>query len=330
MHIMSAFEYSFVAKELSGVLAGNHFNRMRRMDESTYRLKIGSEEVLCELGVRIHATRFIEPPAEAGKFAQKVEKELDNARLLSIEQINQDRILSFVFDKGSLVFEMFGKGNAILVRDGTVIAAHRYESWSDREIKAGSPYKPPKPPARSLEPSGKYIIVSLVKLPLGKEYSLEALARAGVDEKTPGASLDKKKLASIEAEVERIRKEASPIVFYKDGKPVGFSLTSLSSCESLEVKRFPSLSEAADAYYSNVEEENPELEKLRKRLEQQKERLAALHEEQSAMRKQGDAIYQKYPEVESLIAMAKKGDIKELEKRGAKIDKKEKSIEMDL
>lgn len=326
MHIMSGLEYSFITTELSR-LVNKHFNRIRRLGGKTYRMKLGSEEILCELGVRIHATRYIEPPAEGDKFTEKVNKELDNARLLRIEQINQDRILSFVFDKGSLVFEMFGQGNAILVRDGITLSAHKYESWSDREIRAGAEYRPPRAPAKEIVPSGKYIIVSIMKTPLGKEYALEALARAGVDEKTPGDDLSGNKLKSIEDEIERIKSDARPTVFYDEGKPAEFSLAQLSRYKGMESKTFQSLSEAADAYYSRLEAPNPKLEKLIKRLEQQKERLLKLREEEKEMRRKGDLIYERYSDIEELISLAKKNDFEELEKRGVKINRKERSLE---
>lgn len=313
-----------MVNELSGLLR-RHFSRIRRMNDNTYRMKMGSQEILIELGGRIHTTRYIEPAAEGNKFTEKATKELDNARLMKIEQINNDRIISFEFDKGSLIFEMFGKGNAILVREGKVVAAHRYESWSDREIKAGAEYKPPKPPATELVPSKKYIIVSLTKMSIGKEYALEALAQAGIDEKTPGTDLTDGQLDKIKKALEKIRKDAKPYGFYKDGKMIDLSLAKLSKHE-LEIKEFGSLSEAADAYYANLEASNPKLEKLLKRLEQQKERLLKLKDEEKEYRSKGDLVYERYNEIEELIALAKKGDFKSLEK----VNRKERSFKVDL
>jgi len=323
MHAMSALEYSSIIGELRPVI-GKHFDRIRKLGEKTYRMRIGSIEILCELGVRMHATRYLEEGQEADKFAEKLSKELDNARLLAVEQINNDRIISFVFDRGSLIFEMFGKGNAILVRDGKTVCAHSYESWSDREIKVGSLYKPPKTmPLETFEPTDKYIIVSLMRLPLGKQYALEALARAGIDEKKPGDKLTKEELAKLERAISDIKKDVKPLAFYDKGKVVDFALAPFSAYKSLESKAFMSLSEAADEYYANAEQPDPRLEKLLGRLEKQKERLAELKNEEHENKARGDLIYARYAEVEQAIAMAKSG-------KSEKMNKKERTVEIEL
>ncbi len=320
MHAMSNLEYSFLAKELSN-LVGKHLSKIRKVSEGIYRVKIGTSEVLVQPGVRMHITKYIEP-AEKERFVEKVEKELDNAKLLSVEQINNDRIIAFNFDRGTLVFEMFGKGNIVLVKDETTVMAVKHESWSDREIKAGKPYQYPRKPSDELKVSDKYIIVSLTKLPLGKEYALEALTRVGIDEKTPGSKLSKKQLESLETEISKIRTDAKPYLFLEDVKPVEFALAPLSAQSSFESKEMPSLSEAADEYYNSVESPNEDLEKLQRRLDKQKERLAKMIEEEKELREKGDYIYANYQEIEAVLIEAKQGK--------GKLNKKEKSVEADI
>jgi predicted ribosome quality control (RQC) complex YloA/Tae2 family protein len=328
---MSNLEYSFLVSEFGRSLNGKHFGRIRKIGESTYRMKIASSEIICELGVRIHSTKYIEP-AESEKFTEKVEKELDNARLIEIRQINKDRIVSFVFDKGELIFEMFGPGNAIFVKDGNTVCAHKYESWSDRDIKAGSPYKPPKTaPSQALEATDKYIIVSLMKLPLGKDYALEALSRVKIDEKASGNSLSGNQILKLEQEISSLVAQARPVAFFKEGKMADYSLASLSAYKGLEMRAFSTLSEAADEYYTHAEKPNPKMEKLQDRLEKQRERLSQLAIEERAGKEIGDYIYANYQEVEKILALAKAGESEELEKRyNGKIDKKEKSAEVEL
>jgi predicted ribosome quality control (RQC) complex YloA/Tae2 family protein len=322
MHGMSSLEYSYIISELARSLVGKHFGRIRKLGERTYRMKIGSTEVVCELGVRMHATRYMEE-SETDKFTEKINKELDNAKLIAIQQINKDRIVSFVFDKASVIFEMFSEGNAILVCDGKIICAHRYESWSDREIKAGSEYKPPKTtPLEKLELNQKYVIVTLMKMPLGKQYALEALAKAGIDEKKQGDQLTKEEVSKLERAISDIKTNAKPLVFYDKGKLVEFALAPLSAYASLEKKEFATMSEAADEYYMHAEKPNPKLDKLLKRLEKQEERLAELKEEEKENKAKGDLIYERYAEVEQALKIAKSGK--------GKLDKKEKSVEMTL
>ena len=331
MRRMNNLEYAFLADELARALAGKHFGRIRKLGENAYRMKIAGFEVMAELGTRIHLTKYIAESESADKFVEKAGKELENARLLAVEQLNKDRILAFEFDKGKLIFEMFGEGNVVLVRGGITICAHRYESWSDRQIKGGEPYSPPRNvPQDSIEPGEKYIIVSLMRLPLGKEYAQEALIRCGIDEKEPGRNLSGNKLLRLEQEISSIRSEARPYVFLDGQKIIDYALSPLTKYSGLATRMMPSLSEAADEFYQYAEKPNPELEKLLGRLEKQKERLASLLEEEREYRAKGDFIYEKYAEAENLISMAKAGKFAELEKSGAAVNRKERFVEAEL
>lgn len=331
MHKLSNLEYSFLIRELAPKIVGKHFRRIKKISVGLYRIKIGDSEILCELGIRIHETRLLEKSELTDKFIEKVSKELDNAKLLSLEQINNDRILSFNFDKCSLIFEMFGEGNIVLVCNSNIVCAHKYESWSDREIAVGASYKPPKTmPSDNLDLSDRYVIVSLMKLPFGKEYALEVLSRAGIDEKTPGNQLTETEITKLKHELEMLKHLVKVYGFYEKGKIADFALTSLSKYAAMEKKEFATLSDAADEYYAAVEKPNPEVEKLLRRLEKQKERLVGLIEEEKMSRLKGDYIYARYVEIEHILDLAKTGKLTELEAYSVKINKKDKSIEVEL
>lgn len=324
---MTNLEYSFLVTELAPLITNKHFDRIKKLSDGIYRIKISNYEIICELGVRIHFTKYIEQTTETDKFAEKAAKELDNAKLLAITQVNSDRIILFNFDKAQLIFEMFGDGNAILVRDGITIAAVKYQSWTGREIKPGLQYSPPKNvPSTKLELSDRYIIVSLMKLPLGKDYVAEALVRTKIDEKKPGNLISETEKKKLENELEKIKKEAAPLVFSDNSKIVDYSLIRLSKYSAFTIQEFKTLSDAADEYYSKAEKPNPKLEKLLSRLEKQHERLEELLREEKDFKANGDFIYANYEKIENIIQLAKAGKFDELE--NAKIDKKEKSIDV--
>ena len=48
MRKMNNLEYFFIAIELDRQLSGKHFSRIRKIGESTYRMKIAGFEVLAE------------------------------------------------------------------------------------------------------------------------------------------------------------------------------------------------------------------------------------------------------------------------------------------
>ncbi|MBU1165700.1 NFACT family protein [Candidatus Micrarchaeota archaeon] len=330
MHVMSNLEYSFAISELSELI-GKHFSRIRKLREDTYRMKIGNTEIICELGVRLHKTNYIEEKDTDDKFVQKVAKELDNAKLLSIEQVNNDRIIAFNFHNGRLIFEMFGNGNAILVRDGITVCSSKTESWSDRDTRAGVEYKTPANTgsenlamlAKKPELTDRYAIVVLMKLPFGKQYALEALTRLNIDEKKPLNMLNEQEIEAIDAELAKIRDHAKPRVFYQSEKPIEFSLANLSQFDGFEKKEFDTLGMAADEYYQNMDQADPELEKLVKRLRVQEQHLQSLIDEEKTSREKAEIIYNNYAFVEERIMLARTGKL-------AGIDKKEKSFEIEI
>lgn len=333
---MTNLEYSRTVEELQA-LVGKHFSKIS-LAGSVYRMRIGSASILCEPGVRLHITKYLEKETTLDPFCQKVRRELDNARLISVSQVNNDRVILFEFRGWSVYFEMFGKGNIILVRDGKTVASVKRESWADRDIRPGVPYQPPKPSVITelgLTLSDRYVAASLMKLPLGKPYVHEILLRAKIDEKTPGNELSASQRKKIEYEIKKLTSSLEPLCFYLDDKVADFSLTRLSEYENARVESFQSLGEAADEFYfGNAPSENPEVEKLLTRLEKQNERLGKLKAEELEKKDKGDFIYAHYQEIEDVLACAKKAGLDGLERElstyKAKVNKKEKTVELEL
>ncbi|HID73234.1 TPA: hypothetical protein EYP38_04795, partial [Candidatus Micrarchaeota archaeon] len=100
MRSMTNLEYSVVVGELQP-LVGKHFSKIS-LAGSAYRMKIGAVSILCEPGVRLHATKYIEKETTLDSFCQKVRRELDNSKLVSVSQVNNDRVILFGFRAGGL------------------------------------------------------------------------------------------------------------------------------------------------------------------------------------------------------------------------------------
>jgi predicted ribosome quality control (RQC) complex YloA/Tae2 family protein len=209
----------------------------------------------------------------------------------------------------------------------------REESWSDREIKRKREYKPPKQSVienLSDAISDKYIISSLMKLPLGKEYAIEILGQCKIDEKTPGGELNKKQIEAIEQNIESMLASMKPYLFVEQKKPIGFGLFPFS--EYSDTEQTDSLSSAIDNYYwENKEITIPKMDKLERRLAEQEERLIDLEKQEKQHKEMGDLIYSNYENLDKLIELGKTHPLDELEKKlKTKINKKEKSLEIDL
>ncbi|MBI2079329.1 NFACT family protein [Candidatus Micrarchaeota archaeon] len=331
---MENLEYCFISNELQKIV-GMHLSNFYKVGDGKYRMKIGSEQIILEVGVRLGFAKYLGEALDADNFVNRVKKILDNKKLVKIRQLNDDRIIIFDFDGGfEFIFEGFGKGNIILVENGKNITAFKEEEWADRIIRSGREYKYPK---NSLVEnlaevlSDKYVISSMLKLPLGKEYSKEILIRCGVEEKTPGESLKKEEIREIELEIERMKKELKPYLFMDGEMVLDFGLIKFSKYDGKVVVEKNSLSEATEEFYRGVIEKSEEVESLERRLSKQIERLEELKVEEKERKLIGDFIYENYEKTEDIIKKAKKIGIENVESEmKVKTNKKKKEIEIEI
>ncbi len=87
------------------------------------------------------------------------------------------------------------------------------------------------------------------------------------------------------------------------------------------VEKAESINKALDQYYSEkaVEKENPQLQKLRRRLEMQEKTIKEYEKQADEEKAKADWIYEKYELVEKALQLFKQGKKKELEEIGVKI-----------
>jgi len=335
---MAGIEYAYVAEEFNRLLAGKHLQKFQKIRDDVYRLRFEKFDVVCELGLRMHITKYLEESEEADAFVQKARKEVVGRRLSEVRQLNRDRILQFFFEGGlSLVFELFKKGNIVILKENGILGVLREGRWGRRELKRGAVYLTPPPPPQKLEEvlDEKPIITSLIRLSFGKEYARELLLRAGINENTAANSL----AADV---VERLKKEMNfapePQLFVLGGKAVGFGLISFAGHGKAKVEKTETLSEAADRFYfeNRREEALPGLKKLEVRLEKQQQYLCQLKKEEECFREMANWFYANYAYAEELINEARKLGMQNLEKLKEKeskikeVNKEKKIIELEI
>lgn len=353
---MTSFEYNYLCNELDRLI-GKRINKIYELEPDVFRIRFDKEDLIIHLGKRMNITKYIEKaPERPSNFTMFLRKRLLSGVCKKIYQHKTDRILIFEYEvkgeKYSIVFEMFAKGNLILLdKNNKIISSYHREEWKDRVIRKGNPYKFPKSAEMPLMPSKKeiekllnekYVVVCLSKLPLGTIYIKEVLKRCKIDEKKKGSKINDKEKECIEGEIKKIVKEAKPHGFFENNKIMGFALTKLSGYAG--VKEYVSLNELLDDYYyipkeEIIEKEDPEkMRKLRKRLDLQKKHLEELRNKEKECKKIGDKIYENYDKLEELIKWVEKkigkeewDEIdKELKKINARFNKKTKEIEIDL
>jgi len=152
---------------------------------------------------------------ELSQIAKFLREELENLRIENIEQLNFDRIIKIDFSfKKSIVLEMFGGGNVILIKDNVIDFALKYREWKSktidekaRSIKKGEPYKTPLPPINPfsltldglknlLKENEQLVKILALKLNLS-HYAEYICSLAGLEKNIPANKIQEEKILII-------------------------------------------------------------------------------------------------------------------------------------
>ncbi|HEV8289397.1 MAG TPA: NFACT family protein [Candidatus Norongarragalinales archaeon] len=342
---MSNLDYHHLATELQRELTGGRFNKAYAITPTRLRLRFnkeGERNLIIDLGVRAHLTKYLEEGVEPAGFIKYLREHLDNARVLEVKQLQFDRVLEIVMEKKqrfSLVLEQFAQGNALLLDEkNTILSVLRKEEWASRTLAPGRTY--------SLPPSGKKlpesvtledfeglkggVVASLSKVVNIAPYYLEEVCtRAGIDYKKEIGKLSKEEKRALLTAIASLSTGIKATLYHKEFKPFAFAPFHLKKLSDLEAFFYNSFSEALDEYYK---ENSPaikiagtsgrKLEKLEHQLAQQKAALEEFEREEKETRAAGDAIYEKFQLVEGLLKFVR-------EKKAAKATDEEISRELE-
>lgn len=278
--------------------------------ETGFKLKFGKNEIYAGLD-RVHVTRLKQEAVAPHGFTQYCRKHL-RGKLVRISQPNFDRVVVFEFDSGQkLVFEIFAKGNAILVgADGKTEKALRDEEWKDRTIKRGIEYKYPN--SGKLDPremtetefqalfNQKNVIHSLIAgINMSKKYLELACERANIAKESNKPS---KKLFT---EIKKMLESYEPGI---DTVPVVQKFTS-------EFEPRESFGEALDEKHSIIKPDTSSSERIKRKIKQQEDAISQLNQKAEEYKAKGDAIYEHWQELNTLIE-----SIKEMREKGLSYD----------
>jgi len=146
MQKMSGADLSFALLELAP-LQGKRIARIRKTAGGIFLFKIGSDEVLFQPGVRLHLTRqALSATGAPDGFVGFLRKNLEGKTAQGITRVQGERIVEITTrSKERLVFELFRKGNLILVgEDGMIYACLQKDDTGGRMVARGERYNYPK------------------------------------------------------------------------------------------------------------------------------------------------------------------------------------------
>src|SRR5436853_2478944 len=144
---ISSIDLRVLVAEWQGLVGGHVDKVYQREDELMFRINVpgrGKVELYSKAGQWLCLHEVEDKPESPPAFAQTLRRLLDNARVTAVEQRGFDRIAVFRVERGpeafDLVFEVFSKGNTVLVRDAVIVAVMFPQKFRDRDVQIGERY----------------------------------------------------------------------------------------------------------------------------------------------------------------------------------------------
>jgi predicted ribosome quality control (RQC) complex YloA/Tae2 family protein len=331
---MSSFDVRAIVTELS-VLEGSHMDKIFHWGAGNvlFRFNVqgeGKKELFFKDKKWLYSPDVKpETPTMPTSFASFLRKYIDNARIGKVRQSGFDRVLEMELTKSDgdylLIFEMFGGGNVLLVKEGKIVNCLIQKTWRDRATRPGEDYIPPKSRFDPTESSKEEFVDAFrssdsdcvrtlaTAVNLGGQYAEEVCRRAGVEKNLPSSEADDGILDrlydSMKDVMSHVLDTPVPTAYIKDGKIEDFAPMELMSRSDLEAKRFDTMSKVIQAYMeeiSDAEEEayvDPEIEKLNRRISKQEETLDDYRRQCEEFRLKAEAIYTDYQKTSELLSV---------------------------
>ncbi len=148
-------------------------------------LRIGGERWLYVRETLLYPTTYSVTAKPPGTFVQKLRKEIGGKKLEGVTVAERERIIEMKIGEHVLLFELFPRGNVVLLKDGSVVMATGY---TKRYPSPGSEYVYPEPMrVRKRGPEAELIEKGipplyaryLVSHNLSEEYFWEEMVRRG-------------------------------------------------------------------------------------------------------------------------------------------------------
>jgi predicted ribosome quality control (RQC) complex YloA/Tae2 family protein len=341
---LSSFDVCALVAELQPIVGGRLdkvFHYPANPMELQFRLSLrdGKKELRVFVGGWLYvAGGESKRPSETAErltmFAQTLRRLVTNAKILKIEQHGFDRIIEFTVEQGArnyiLVFELFGSGNVILAEQGIIMAVLTTAIMKDRSLKTGVPYS--YPPSRTdlrtisrdgffgMLKAGKNDIVRVLalELNLGGTYAEELCFRAGIDKKASASGLADGDIEKLHTALQYLLEKCSSggygeIILNDAGEPVDLQPWSLRIYEKSQKIRTASFNECVSRYADMVgvgagvdDRLRKELERLKRKLEQQRTAIPEIEAQAEFCRKTADSLYGESERIERALMLLRR------------------------
>jgi len=354
---LTSFDLRALVTEWQDVLGGFVDKVYQRGDELILRLNVpgrGRRELYSKAGRWLCLHEIEDKPEAPPPFAQTLRRLLDNARVIAIEQRGLDRIAVFTLERGPetyrLVFEVFGKGNVVLVKGPTTVACLTTQAFKDRKVKVGEPYSYPNVGTNPLEldragfaealhgSKGQVVRVLATALNLGGQYAEELCRRADVPKDTKVKDLTGGQAdafyTALNNIVVAVDEERRPAVLLAGGQAVDAVPIDLVVFAGSERQPFPTFNEALSHYITVARPEEEAVDeiaaKFERRIAQQEESLRSLREEIGHLEARAHFLYAHYEPFDELLKAIREGREPPANAQVKSIDRKTRTVTLGI
>ena len=301
-------------------LVGSRLDQFGRPDSNKLILKLrnrdlGTIRLVLDLDGWAYLTKSsLSTESNQGAFVNQVRSQIKKSRLEAIEQLNGDRIISFIFsrrdEKTKLIFEFFHKGNAILCDGDDIVMVMRQQKFRHRNLVPKEKYiSPPgfnpfnsefRGYEEKLLKSDRNLAASLtIDCNLGGELANLICHNLDLD---PNSKISKMQIGVIFEEINKVLNDKIEPTIFLDDDGKNFTVSSYNLSNLTKGPKFPTLDLAIESYINQIEvPEKIVKNKDDVRISKQKEAIDKYLEEAKEFRRIGDLIFSNIAVVEKSL-----------------------------
>ena len=357
---ISSLELAALINEMQFLVKGK-VSQIYHQDEKEFLLQLHAPGQGKKL-LKVFPGKFLclidmkdDTPSRPSGFCMALRKYLSNAFIAAIYQKDAERIVVFELEKKEkycLIFELFSKGNIVLVDENyMIIACLQWQRWKDRVVKPKVVYAFSQQGVNWKSVSQKELedifsksekrnlATSLAtEIGLGGVYAEEVCLRAGLDKDIVPSSLDEKGAEKIH----NVLKEFSALVENPQGHIYEEEITPFALQDKLVVEETTTYNEAISRLnpYEKTSPYEKKIKAIEKTIATQEEAIVELGEKVIQNTRRGELIYEKYALLQKLLdivnEMRKEHDWDKIEaalrkeKKIRSVDLKKKSVVIEL
>jgi predicted ribosome quality control (RQC) complex YloA/Tae2 family protein len=353
---ITAFDLHFLVRELQA-LVGQRLDKIYILDERNILLTFGNKQLLqAAPGQCWMPLQRPETPEQIHPFAAQLRKLIGNSKIIKIEQVCSERILSIHTERSSkqfvLYLEIFARGNAVICSGNNLVIN---ALAINQRVQRGKPYQLPDSidtfhlseqdfALRFAQSTDNVSKTLAVQFGLGKVLAEELCVRTGVpatDKATPEHAQDVYPVLKL-----LLAQQLKPQLIYEDGRlvdatPISLQCYANKKRENTEgfgaslARVFALPAEAVKEH--KLSPVTQKLKKIETMISLQQKRLAELERQAAAEHKKGEYLYEHYQDIKKLLDEIKAAkeklswkEVKEKIKQMREIDEATGNVVVDV